>query len=263
MRSDIIAIRRDDRFSPNSVDRDKAILKSVMDHLGGNIPMIDEARLTTNDEAKVYLSMGRLPQTTSLLKEKENAGALVLNSGYAVEACTRSWLDRLMRENGFPSAPLTGDNGYWIKRGDTAAQGKDDVVFCADEAELGNAKREFTRRGITDVVVSAHVLGDVIKFYGVSGGFFRYYYTTDEHYSKFGDEARNGVAHHYAFDEIELRDTVMRLAAMLRTDIYGGDVIVDPSGNISIIDFNDWPSFSRCRDNAAEAIARYVKSKYD
>ncbi|MFS6554926.1 hypothetical protein VPJ68_05445, partial [Parabacteroides distasonis] len=41
--------------------------------------------------------------------------------------------------------------------------------------------------------------------------------------------------------------------------MYGGDAIVTADGNFVIIDFNDWPSFSRCRDEAAEAIAEYVK----
>ena len=40
--------------------------------------------------------------------------------------------------------------------------------------------------------------------------------------------------------------------------IYGGDCIVDEHGHISIIDFNDWPSFAPCRAEAAPAIARSV-----
>ena len=39
---------------------------------------------------------------------------------------------------------------------------------------------------------------------------------------------------------------------------YGGDCIIDSNGMIKIIDFNDWPSFSKCRENASKAIAATV-----
>ena len=51
-----------------------------------------------------------------------------------------------MRSNGIPVAPLTGNSGYWIKRGDEAAQSKDDVVFAADETERDNKNRPFLRQ---------------------------------------------------------------------------------------------------------------------
>ena len=37
-------------------------------------------------------------------------------------------------------------------------------------------------------------------------------------------------------------------------DVYGGDAIVSPDGEVHIIDINDWPSFSPCLDEAAQAI---------
>ena len=44
---------------------------------------------------------------------------------------------------------------------------------------------------------------------------------------------------------------------------YGGDAIVRADGSFCIIDFNDWPSFSRCRDEAADAIAAFVMRDYN
>ena len=41
-------------------------------------------------------------------------------------------------------------------------------------------------------------------------------------------------------------------------DVYGGDCIVREDGTFCIIDLNDWPSFSRCREEAAKAIAGKV-----
>jgi len=50
---------------------------------------------------------------------------------------------------------------------------------------------------------------------------------------------------------------------MVKIDVYGGDAIIDAEGRISIIDFNDWPSFSRCREEAADAIAKYITDNYE
>ena len=152
--------------------------------------------------------------------------------------------------------PENTGNGYWLKRGDAAAQSKDDVVYCRDKNSLQKAIEAFHSRGIEDYVVSAHVRGDLLKFYGVTGGFFRYFYPTDDGDTKFGDEEINGCAHHFPFCEDDLRTDVDRLARIVGLDIYGGDAIVNAQGEYFIIDFNDWPSFSRCRAEAAKAIAQ-------
>lgn len=120
---------------------------------------------------------------------------------------------------------------------------------------------EFRRRGIEDMVISAHVEGDLVKFYGVGERMFRYYYPSDDGISKFGDEARNGQARHYAFSQTALRKTVAQLAELAGVAVYGGDAIIDEHGSFYIIDFNDWPSFSRCRDEAARAIVQEILEK--
>ena len=50
-----------------------------------------------------------------------------------------------------------------------------------------------------------------------------------------------------------------RLAEAVGIKVYGGDCIVRSDGSFCFIDFNDWPSFSRCREEAAEAIASLVE----
>ncbi|MDE6130067.1 MAG: hypothetical protein K2F74_00615, partial [Muribaculaceae bacterium] len=40
--------------------------------------------------------------------------------------------------------------------------------------------------------------------------------------------------------------------------IYGGDCIVGADGSLSVIDFDDWPSFAPCRNEAAPYIAREI-----
>lgn len=256
----IAGIARAEQFSPNSTDRDRKILEAVMSRLhGAVIEEADACRIPA--EADVYVSMARLPQTLNLLKRKEEAGTVVINSAYGVEMCRRSRLERLMRSEGIPAPPPSGEYGCWIKRGDAAAQSRDDVVYCRDESELETARRRFELRGVTDYTVSAHVRGDLVKFYGVEGmGFFRVFYPGDDGLSKFGDEERNGKPRHYAYDGDGLRNAAERLSRLVRTPVYGGDAIIAPDGGFCIIDFNDWPSFSRCREEAAEAIAGLVQA---
>ena len=54
----------------------------------------------------------------------------------------------------------------------------------------------------------------------------------------------------------KLRDEARRLARITGLTVWGGDAILTPEP--IIIDFNDWPSFAPCREEAAEAIARLI-----
>lgn len=256
-----MAVRRDDRFSPNSIENDREILQTVCRLLGNDIEMVDETRLSETCDADVYLSMGRLPETIRLLKTFEDQGAIVINSAYGVAASVRCKLHETMKANHIPMPLSHGEHGFWLKRGDEAAQEVGDVVYCPNEESLTKAKEKFVERGIDNYLVSAHVLGDVVKFYGVGDRFFRYYYPSDDRRMKFSHELVNGEAHHYPFDEQSLRHEVVRLAEIISLDVYGGDAIVDEMGRFYIVDFNDWPSFSRCREEAAEAIASLVKER--
>ena len=50
------------------------------------------------------------------------------------------------------------------------------------------------------------------------------------------------------------------MSAAADVAIYGGDCIVRDDGSFALIDFNDWPSFARCREEAAAAICRLVEN---
>lgn len=259
----VVALYRAERFSPNSVEKDALILQSVVRKLNGcEVILMPEATFTADTQADIIVSMARLPQTLQLLKQKEDKGVVVINSGYGVETCARGRLESLMRAHNIPMPPIKGNDGYWVKRADAAAQSDKDIVFCSNSDEVDKAVEAMHARGIKDVVVSAHVVGDLVKFYGVEGtGFFRCYYPNDDGMSKFGNEARNGMAHHYSFNETALQQTADSLSALVRTPVYGGDCIITPSGEYKIIDFNDWPSFSRCREEGANAIVKLLKNE--
>ena len=264
-------IQRAVEFSPNSVDKDLAILEAVAEQLRGqghDVILVSEdtqgtvplcfASFAQEGQSPCVLSMARRMETLQWLKTLK--GVRIINRPEGVEGCQRSRLQQVMAQQSIPMPPREGREGYWLKRGDAAAQSREDVVYAVDQQALEEAIRTFLYRGITDYVVSAHVVGDLVKFYGVQGGFFRYYYPTDDGQTKFDDESHNGMARHYPFDQQALQQDARRLAEALGVEVYGGDCIVRADGSYCFIDFNDWPSFSRCCESAASAIAALVKN---
>lgn len=237
----VLAVLRAEQYSPNAVEKDRAIMLAVVERLraeGHIVDIVSESEpWTLPADCDRVLSMGRLPET---LRKLQDAGVRAVNSPAGVAHCRRKVLQQLMRENKVPMPPEEGDCGYWLKRGDAAgSMTDDDVVFAADSAALQACEAAFRRRGIDDYVVSAHVKGDEVKFYGVlHTGFFRSYHSS-------------GLQ---SAEVPGLQEAAERLAAIVGVEVYGGDCIVKDDGTFCIIDFNDWPSFSRCREEAAEAI---------
>ena len=119
--------------------------------------------------------------------------------------------------------------------------------------------QEYFLRGIKRAVINRHLEGDLIKFYGVQGtDFFYWFYPLEAGHSKYGNEAINGPARGLQFSEEYLRKICREASEVLDVKVYGGDCIVDADGSIRIIDFNDWPSFAPCREKAAPYIAKCI-----
>ena len=270
-----LLIQRAVCYSPNSEEKDLAILQEVgcffddakiigegefIENFSTYNQLISAESVGSGNAYYQIISMARSPKALDCLEQLEQRGIRALNPSVGIRACQRSNIEKVMRENHLPLPPDKGDDGYWVKRADTAAQSKADVCFCHDWAEVEEIKSTFMQRGITDVVAQAHVKGDVVKFYGVEGtGFFRYYYSGDDTETKFGDEERNGKPQYYPFSSSNLQGDAEKLACLLQTPIYGGDAIIQEDGSYVIIDFNDFPSFSKCRKEAAKAIFERVK----
>lgn len=268
----IYLISRDTQYSPNSEARDEAIFKAVALALtlqGEPLAAIDENRLPADfSGADLVLSMARSRSAQTTLAEAEATGLTIWNSPSALLRNSRADLDKWLNEAGF-GAPFLHNVAdpalivrtlglpLWLKRSDSAAKTAGDVRFIADEAQLCNALADFAAAGIEDFIVSAHLEGDLVKFYGVEGTpFFSHTYPTRENgFSKFGLEQHNGAPAEYSFSVSALKTTADAAARHFDMPIYGGDAIIRPDGRFFLIDFNDWPSFGSCTQAAAEAIA--------
>ena len=129
-------------------------------------------------------------------------------------------------------------------------------------AEVENILADFRNRDIPVAVINEHLQGDLVKFYGVHGtDFFYWFYPSPCSHSKFGLEKINGIAKGIPFSVEELKIQSDKAAEALNVPIYGGDCVVSADGTLRIIDFNDWPSFARCREEAGGKIAECIYNR--
>ncbi len=275
----ILGISRSPRFSPNSVARDKAIFQAVAGELrrmGHDVATVCEDDFRDTGHADIIYNMGR--DTCFLASLARHTGVPVINSPSALLSATRTALTERFGAEGIPIprsytfrtatlAPADADafcescgNRIWLKRGDACAQSAEDVRHIQDTDSLHTALEDFARRNITDGVLCEHVAGDLVKFYGVEGTdfFYLYYPTEGKNFSKFGLEKINGAPTGFAFRTQALKACADHAARLSGFIVYGGDAIIRRDGSFVIIDFNDWPSFSRCCNEAARAIAARV-----
>ena len=277
---EIAGIMRAGAYSPNHIGNDAAIFNATAEHLrkrGYIVNVYSEDRFNSTDiQEPVILDMCREQASIKKLQQLEDNGKLVINSGYGIENCTRERMTRILLgsdipypeslivntdEAVIPALKKAGFQSCWIKRGDFHAMHKEDVSYVRHPEEAQEVLQEYFYRGIPRAVINRHLPGDLIKFYGIHNSpFFHWFYPFDEGHSKYGLEAINGKSKGIDFDIDELKRICHEAAEALDVEIYGGDCIVSPDGVIRIIDFNDWPSFAPCRNEAAPFIAKSVLS---
>ena len=229
-RHDIVGIYRAQRFSPGSIGKDRAIMDATLERLrkkGYKTETLTEEELVASGnlpEASCYVSMARSEEALQLLQGKP-----CINSAESVRYCNHRRYIADDHNNTIP--PL------WIKRTDQCREQEGDVVYCANEDDIKEAKARLHSRGITSYVMQPHYEGEHVKFYAVSDTSFFY---------PSGHE--------------KLKSIATAMAGTAGLTVYGGDAIISADGAVHIIDLNDFPSFSPCRDEAAEAIAVHSSS---
>lgn len=229
----ILMVQRDESFSPNAVEKDLAILQAVGEKLrerGASVSYVKEEllqdkRWKLGDRVGVIFSMARSEKSLAVLQQAQAEGVMVVNDPRSIEICnSRRAIDGLMRSNRIPAAPYYERGKGWIK-----ADRGHDVRFAANEEEMLAFKQQ-----VEDPLLTAHVEGTLVKFYGVADRFF-----SPQGYPQVAEAAS-------------------RLARLVGIQVYGGDAVLLSDGTFAIIDFNDWPSFSSCREEAAAAICRLI-----
>lgn len=274
----IAGIMRAGAYSPNHIGNDAAIFNEVAEQLGKRGCIInvysEEQFIAGKVTENIIVNMCREQQSIALLQKREDEGAIVINSGYGIENCTRERMTRILVGSNipYPESLIVNTNegvkdalheaGFsqcWIKRGDFHAMHKEDVSYVRHPEEAQEVLQEYFLRGIRRAVINRHLTGDLVKFYGVQGSpFFYWFYPFDSGHSKYGHEAINGHSKGIPFSLDDMKAICHKASEVLDVKIYGGDCIVSEDGQIRIIDFNDWPSFAPCRTEAAPHIAKCI-----
>ena len=269
---------RSGAFSPNHVGNDTAIFNLTAEALrkrGCQVNVYGEEEFHKAEiDEPVIMTMARETESIEKLKQLEDEGRIVVNSGYGIENCTRERMTRLLVGNGipYPDSLIVNTNEnvkkdleegqytrVWVKRGDLQTIHREDVSYCRHPEEAQELLHEYFYRGIRRAVINRHLDGDLVKFYGIRGtDFFYWFYPMEAGHSKYGSEFESRQVRRFPFDEEELKKTCTRAGEILGVRIYGGDCIVAPDGTFKIIDFNDWPSFAPCRNEAARIIAKSI-----
>jgi glutathione synthase/RimK-type ligase-like ATP-grasp enzyme len=260
----VLGIYREKMFSPGRVGDDAEILETTVEELASRGHSVRTLSAETLDgqrlEADCVLSMAKSKGTLARLEEWQERGARVINGIPSVRNCLRSRLFRLLPEAGLPVPEGTilpvdqaldvcsfrGSTRYWLKRGDVHSVNPGDVVKVSTYEETVHALDHFRRSGIEQVLVQEHVDGESIKFYAIAASrFFRAFC-----FSRNREDVTDRMG--------RLRSLADRAGDAAGLEIFGGDAIVTPDGQVFLIDLNDWPSFASCRDSAAQHIAAYV-----
>lgn len=267
----VMAVGRAVEYSPNCEVYDAMILAAVCTRLhayGYEVDVVNESepQKVENSSCSLYISMARGKRMLDILSAKEEKGALVLNPAKSLLHNNRRNITLALIKCGapVPQSEILEAGGIpsikypmWIKRADECAQRPEDVSYLETEEGLRGIWDNFVSRGIKSAVACEHAKGDLVKFYGVGGTDFFYTYLPTENggVGKFGAEKINGRPNHYEYNASLMKAECDRIAQVLSMPVYGGDCVVDALGNFKIIDFNDWPSYSRCREEAADATA--------
>jgi hypothetical protein len=141
----------------------------------------------------------------------------------------------------------------WVKRADVHNTRDGDVVQAESPDALNAALAALATRGIGRAVLQPHIVGDLVKFYGIGHAarqweppWFQWFHHADQRLAG------------YPVDADRLARLAARAAAALGLEVYGGDAIVTEGGELVLLDLNAWPSFARVREEASEVIAGHL-----
>ena len=271
-----LGVSRAELYSPGRVSGDAAVFRAVASELerqGNEVICMTEQELVCKgipDGGNGIFHMARSREALTIL---EQAAVPVTNTVQAVRNCGRAAQTKLLQGTGFipesivcPTAGVPdGWHSYpcWLKRADCHAVEQDDVQYIENAGQCAAAMRGFAERGLNECVLQAHVKGWLVKFYGVRGMGLTDCHAASPCDGKFGLERYNEQPDSASVDVQVLSAVAERVSEILGVDVYGGDAVVGEDGTITVVDFNDWPSFRSRTVGAAQKIATLIMSKED
>lgn len=289
----ILAVRRAHPFSPSRVEADAAILGEVeacFAEDGYEVMEVEEddfASMPTS-EIRRFGKVFHMARRMATLHKLSMLDVPVVNRPQSVMCVSKSremtfsmlqqadvplprwWAYDPEEDEMFQCEPALQELlPGWVKAMRTDGVRAGDVTLVTTSLEADSRVMELAAQSVPDIVVMQHVEGDLLKVYVVmsaadsddGGMFLQTFYPQENGYSKFGiSELYNTPLARNRFRQERLKEIARRIGAVLRLEVFGFDAIVEPDGNIVVIDVNDWPSFSVCRNASANAIRHLYDS---
>jgi len=284
----LLAISRDRIYSPNCEAKDAAVWQETMAQLmryGWELDVIDESAWQAmrlegiSDKYQGIFHMARHSESLALMQGVQMP---VFNKAGAVQLVAKSrtkTMERLQKE-GIPVPEWTAcqldqklDASFlqrlsfplWLKVVREDGSKPADVYFAENNAELETYLHCLETEDVIDILICKHVNGELIKCYVVLDRYarlrlFRWFRPKASGYSKFGEaEQHNLSLADFSVDETALVTLSQSIGKATGLQFFGFDAIVSKEdGLVRVIDVNDWPSYSMCQQEAAEAIASTV-----
>ena len=288
----LLAISRDARYSPNNEAKDAVIFSATLETLqrqGWQVEICSEDEWSSRGVRSVdgrFDVIAHMSRKMRSLMRLERVPIPVVNAPHAVRTVAKSremtltllqqagidvpqwWAYDPEEDEMFMCEPhlqqlLPG----WVKAMREEGAQPADVRFVSTPLEADTCILQLASEHVPDIVVTKHIDGELVKCYVVMCDeapiFLHWFRPQESGYSKFGEaEQQNRQLKDVAIDEIQLRALSQRIGNTLGLQVFGFDAILQPDGALTVIDVNDWPSFSVCREEAAEAIAKMITKKY-
>lgn len=257
----ILLVTRSTYWSRGRVQADAAVIDAlgkVLQSGGHDIRTVSEKELcmypdllTQPQMPSHIFSMARNRKSLKTLASLYCKGACVINSEPSVRLCTNrvsQWYAlQHINKCRLKGAVLDGKQKLsdlwntfpcWVKTNTMA-------YFVPDRDSFPDIKGKF--------VVMEHIPGSIIKCYAVKDKLIGWRYMTAA-LGRFGQERYNDIEQ-YRFDADNLKALVRTVVQRTGLSVFGFDAVVAPSGAITVIDINDWPSFGGFVGQAAHEIA--------
>lgn len=252
---------------------------NVQKRLGKNVSIEtfqpDEEPLIINELPHLTFNMGQGDNVLNTINELQKKGVTVVNSTKAIKNCFRIDLYNNLKKRNIqiPSfylcetiddveaiPEIEWTDGMWFKRGDFHAVNDNDVKYFKNHEQFIEFTNVFTEKTKISFILQKHTRGHLFKFYGVQNSFLSFRYL-----GKSGFDRYNLVNDNEKKLDEKLKTVIEKLvheiAVDLHLDVFGGDFILTENNEIYLIDFNDWPSFRTCNQEAAKYISSYALKK--
>lgn len=249
----VLILQREPLYSPGAVEKDVTLTQTLCGvlschHFDARIILSDEKLIA--DKHTLVLSMRRGSEALKELMSVQEKGILVVNSPDGVQLCgQRMQLHAEMKAFGLPLPEEGNREQVWLKNGDSWTTTPNDVVFCSTEADWLQAQTLFKERGVKHILQQEHIEGRLLKCYVVGKHFF-YAYDTQNH-----------TTYPFTQNHPQLKAQIIDFASTIGIEIFGVDIIINQEVHPFVIDFNDFPSFYPCREQAAIAMVQLINSK--